>query len=587
MRKVLVTTALEETWPDTPETPVLFLGEWCRLYSRKERWQAMKAEVLPYHWDDRQKLYQDYLYISQFYEKCLQRLGVKLNELHKVDHSDRYWRILIGPWLGYFLQILFDRWSSIQQVLCLEEDFETTILDYPTATVIPQNMSEFIQLLQEDHWNQLIYSKCIRQQSASKINFIQELKYLENNTSKRKREKYSKQLLKYLLEKSQIFAKDNQIFMMATYLPIWKQWRLDLQLKQFPQWRTLVEVPKSKVDLALRNSNLRLDPQNQYEEIAEKLLLPQIPISYLEGYSTLQLVVEKNNWPKSPKVIWTSNSENSDEVFKTYAAEQVEQGTKLIIGQHGGHYGIGLWTFTEDHNLTIADRYFSWGWIDGNQVTIQPTGQLKSKKPLGIKHHLEKKILLVTGTIPRYSYHMYSAVVGPQWLSYLEDQFAFCEALGEELMDSLLVRLYLQDYGWAQQTRWQDKFPEIELDTGEGSIEKKIAEARIYVSTYNATTYLESFTMDVPTIIYWNPDHWELRESAIPYFEELERVKVFHRSPESAARHIQIIWNDVNTWWKSIEVREAIDKFKLRYSWENPDLVGTLRTKIENLSTFF
>ena len=69
MRKVLVTTALEETWPDTPETPVLFLGEWCRLYSRKERWQAMKAEVLPYHWDDRQKLYQDYLYISQFYEK--------------------------------------------------------------------------------------------------------------------------------------------------------------------------------------------------------------------------------------------------------------------------------------------------------------------------------------------------------------------------------------------------------------------------------------------------------------------------------------------------------------------------------------
>ena len=181
---------------------------------------------------------------------------------------------------------------------------------------------------------------------------------------------------------------------------------------------------------------------------------------------------------------------------------------------------------------------------------------------------------------------MYSAVVGPQWLSYLEDQFAFCEALGEELRDCLLVRLYPQDYGWAQQTRWKDKFPEIEVDIGEGPIGKKIAEARIYVSTYNATTYLESFTMDVPTVIYWNPDHWELRESAKPYFEELERVKVFHKSPESAARHIQIIWNDVNTWWKSIEVRKAIDKFKLRYSWENPDLVGTLRTKIENLSTF-
>lgn len=581
MRKVLVTTALEETWPDNPATPVLFLGEWCRLYSQKERWQAMEADVLPYHWDDRQKLYQDYLYISQFYEKCLQRLSIRLNELHKVDHSERYWRILTGPWLGYFLQILFDRWSSIQQVLSREEDFETTILDYPTAAVIPQNMMEFIQLFQGDHWNQFVYSKCIRQQSASKINFNQEFKYLENNTSKRKREKYSKQFLKYLLEKAQIFAKDNQIFMMATYLPRWRQWQLDLQLKQFPQWRTPVEVPKSEVDIALRNSNLRLDPQNQYEEIAEKLLLQQIPISYLEGFSELNRIIENNNWPKLPRTIWTSNSYNSDEVFKKYAAEKVEQGTKLIIGQHGGHYGSGLWSFTEDHELKIADRYFSWGWTDNNQETIQPIGQLKSKKPLEIKHHLEKKILLVTSTIPRYSYHMYSAVVGPQWLSYLADQFAFCEALDEEFRDCLLVRLYPQDYGWAQQTRWKDKFPEIELDTGEGPIEKKIAEARIYVSTYNATTYLESFTMDVPTVIYWNPDHWELRESAKPYFEELERVKVFHRSPKSAARHIQIIWNDVNTWWKSIEVREVVDKFVFQYSWEDPDLVGNLRTKIE------
>ena len=89
--------------------------------------------------------------------------------------------------------------------------------------------------------------------------------------------------------------------------------------------------------------------------------------------------------------------------------------------------------------------------------------------------------------------------------------------------------------------------------------------------------------MDVPTIIFWNPDHWEVRASAKPYFEELERVNVFHRSPESAARHIQAIWNDVNTWWKSIELQEAIDKFKFQYSRENPDLVGILRTEIQKL----
>jgi hypothetical protein len=34
----LVTTALEETWPDDNQ-PVLFLGEWCRLYSKKPLWE--------------------------------------------------------------------------------------------------------------------------------------------------------------------------------------------------------------------------------------------------------------------------------------------------------------------------------------------------------------------------------------------------------------------------------------------------------------------------------------------------------------------------------------------------------------------
>ena len=53
MKRLLVSTALEETWRD--DEPVLFLGEWCRRYSRKERWSKMDAEVLPYHWDDRKK----------------------------------------------------------------------------------------------------------------------------------------------------------------------------------------------------------------------------------------------------------------------------------------------------------------------------------------------------------------------------------------------------------------------------------------------------------------------------------------------------------------------------------------------------
>ena len=67
VKRFLITTPLEETWPNNPETPVLFLGEWCRAYSRSERWSKMDAEVMPYHWDDNHKQSNDYHYLSKLY----------------------------------------------------------------------------------------------------------------------------------------------------------------------------------------------------------------------------------------------------------------------------------------------------------------------------------------------------------------------------------------------------------------------------------------------------------------------------------------------------------------------------------------
>ena len=82
-----MTTAIEDTWPNSQDTPIIFLGEWCRLYSAKERWSRMNADVLPYHWDNRKKLYKDYQYLQGFYEQMLKTLSKELNEIHSVDHS--------------------------------------------------------------------------------------------------------------------------------------------------------------------------------------------------------------------------------------------------------------------------------------------------------------------------------------------------------------------------------------------------------------------------------------------------------------------------------------------------------------------
>ena len=58
--RLLITTSIESTWSKNNE-PVLFLGEWCKLYSRYDIWSEMDSCVVPYHWDDRKKLYKDFL----------------------------------------------------------------------------------------------------------------------------------------------------------------------------------------------------------------------------------------------------------------------------------------------------------------------------------------------------------------------------------------------------------------------------------------------------------------------------------------------------------------------------------------------
>ena len=49
-----------------------------------------------------------------------------------------------------------------------------------------------------------------------------------------------------------------------------------------------------------------------------------------------------------------------DEIFKFWAAKKINKGVPLLVGQHGGHYGQGLFNISEYHELKICDYYLSW-----------------------------------------------------------------------------------------------------------------------------------------------------------------------------------------------------------------------------------
>ena len=114
--KILITTSIESNLPKNG-SHIIFLGNWCLKYKLKEKYSNYNYSILSYHWDDREKLYKDYLLIQKIYESTLDSLSKKLNFQHSVNRKKSYWRILIGPWLGYFIQVLFDRWYMLDKAL--------------------------------------------------------------------------------------------------------------------------------------------------------------------------------------------------------------------------------------------------------------------------------------------------------------------------------------------------------------------------------------------------------------------------------------------------------------------------------------
>ena len=113
MKKNLVTTLIEETFDNNSLN--ILLGAWCNPLNLNSKLYK-NSEVFNYHWNDSKKIETDYDYLYRLYEKTIKHLTIYMNRIHEENQSERYWRIIIGPWLVSQIAILWDRWELLREV---------------------------------------------------------------------------------------------------------------------------------------------------------------------------------------------------------------------------------------------------------------------------------------------------------------------------------------------------------------------------------------------------------------------------------------------------------------------------------------
>lgn len=571
VERVLITTALEDTWPEY-DTPVLFLGEWCKLYSSKDKWSKFDSMIVPYHWDDRTKLYEDYVYLKKFQEAVLKEIGLKLNDLHDTKKGEKYWEILIAPWLNYFIQIIYDRWFMVDFALKNYDISEANTLMVDESETIPFDYADFNIRANTDLWNGVIYGEILREIGSVPIKEIIDNKDIKGSLKTKGRPRLiskikesAKTIINWI---SSSLSSPNNFFLLATYLPRKYEMFLQLKLGQIPKFWYAPETLCQKANIKLREQLcLGSCEQVNFENTAKKLIYKYMPIIYLEGYHSLLKAVEKTSWPSTPRAIFTSNSMYTNEVFKAWTAEKSNNGIPLVLGQHGGNYGSALFSSFEDFELSISDSYLTWGWSGKGRLEkkTKVTCNLKviNKEQ---KWNPKGQLLVVLMSLPRYSHSIWSSPISSQFNSYLTDQLLFLNEFSESIQKEILVRLFYNDYECSVKERILYQFPNIKIDIGRSRISKLITQCRIYVSTYNATTFLESLSLNVPTIMFWNPEYWELREEAKPYFQGLLKIGILHYTPESAAKKVVEVWDNVEGWWAQEDLQKVRMDFCNQYS---------------------
>jgi putative transferase (TIGR04331 family) len=572
--KYLVTTALEETWPNTKDN-VLFLGKWCKLYGRKTIWDKFNSITAPYHWDNRRKLEKDFRYIHSIQKILLSDLTNQLNALHKVNYSKSYWHILIGPWLNTFSQLLFDRWSNLTAVF---ESFDVDVckvIERDPMSIIPFDMSDFSPLIASDDWNEGVYGQLLIRYFSNKLDIKKQLRRKNKIHAITKKEPISrytrfKKIFFYFIKKVNAFTLNpNEGFIYFSTMPRIQETKLQILLRQFPKvWSHIECQSMNKAIKPVKREWrewVRKDIDDDFFKVLCEMIPFHIPTLYIEGYQQLISCTKNLPWPEQPRFIFTSSSHYQDEIFKAWAAKKKESGCAFLIGQHGGHYGVASFNSFQDFEISISDYFISWGWGLKEDGVIN-LGNFKELDSKNIKFDKNGDALLVLNHQQRYTYMLSSVPMSGQWEDYFNDQYDFIKSIPRKIRANIKIRLAPNEYGWGLNKRFIDLDLGVKFDHRDKSVKETIRGCRLYISTTNATTYLESLSWNVPTVIFWNPEYWEINDEAKTYFDLLKSVGIFHETPESAARHVEDVWDNVDVWWDSELVQEARERFCVQYS---------------------
>lgn len=567
MKMRLVFTSDLRTW--SKEKKNILLGIWCLPYNQIKDTSSFQYDFAPIFNPTQKQKNADLEYLRCIEKKLLSDIGLKLNEILRINHSSMYWEMLIGHWVIRYVRVLFNRFHTLNMALQKHDEIDEVPFLVSPQNLVAQSELQFIHHTSEPLWNQVLLQRIVE----LKFSNLKKEKYsIEKENGVFSNDKgsdnfsFKKFLRKFLAKYSWLLSFPNDAFFHNTYLPKKQEILLSLKFWQWPQFWVTPTLDHFKLNHNLRNQlKLNLNQCDELETLARQMLNEYLPIVFLEGHKEILSQTKSLPWPKRPKFIFTSNSFDTDTLFKMWTAEKREEGVIYITGQHGNNYGTHFWAGTKEWpERHSADAFITWGWKDSSLNSVPAFNYKINLSNVG-KYNKNGGILLIENSLPQMNipWDVYA-----DFEIFQEDQFKFSESLSEELQNKLLVRLHssYKILPWHEDKRWNDRFPMIKLDLGSSPIFSLISNSRLIVHSYDSTGILETLSLNIPTVCFWHGGFDHLLDDAKKDYELLKEASIYFDSPVECANFIKKNWDNLDTWWNSEKVQNTRAIFCHKYS---------------------
>lgn len=546
----------------------IYLGFWAIPANKFLSYRNKK--ITKFIWTNKNKFQNDSLYIKKICLKLYRSLYLSLNKTHRSNYSIRFWKILLFPWLYYYISSLYFRWNSIKKIKKKNNFF----IFKKNFKLNKSNFLEDHYLFLNDHWNQKIFQEIVCMQKK-KFLFQKNL-----NSTKYQFNKYIFYsyffyfipdilftFINYLIS---LLKKKKLLFISTSYeknsnFSLFKKYKLNSYLVFFLNKLNplFIHSGKSNYDLRKKFNNLFSNyflPKNKFEFYLIKKVSEDLPNYLLEDFKNYL-----NRYIKIPnsKIIISAYGLFS-KFEKFYIAEQVNKGAKLYLLEHGG--SLPTKKVTLDLDLNIVDKKITWH-IPLNSKEFQiPTHPYLFNKKINkkINYKNNKDCVIIGGGEYKHIWNAGYFIKPPQIIEQLEDVKKLYNCLRDEIQKKIFVKPHPSYSQGSNITFDLKKFYKKNLKKSlikEIPIEDCIAKSKLAITVYAQTTFSLCMYSSIPTILIYDKKHYIFHNKFKSLIEQLIKNKIIFHNPILAAKHINYIWSDPEVWFNSNEVKKVRNLF--------------------------